>query len=542
MRSSSSILALLAAAAGAGVVFPVHAGPLEDLPVGHWLELPDTAMRGVDPCPTSDCSWSAVEGQAGVMDDWSGGSFDTMRDRLLVWGGGHGGYAGNELYAFELDTLAWRRLTDPSASPIPEEPYAADGGPSSRHTYNYVQYVASIDAFCSFGGAGFWPSGQSGTDHTDCYHFGSSSWQTHADSIFHGIGAATAYDPVADRVWGRGTGYSPDFDTATRLGSWDPQADAFVAHDGGNADLAYEYGMTHAIDPNRGMLVAVGNGTAIVWDISDPDAVVRSDLGATGDTEIEDTATPGLVFDANSDRIVAWGGGAAVHVLDLDAKTWTRVEPAADNVVEPTPPNGNGTFGRFARSAARNVFVVVNGVDENVFVVRLTDGAGVAVPTVSLSADPMDVPSGGSTTLQWEASNATGCVAAGAWAGDLELSGSREVGPIVEDSEFSISCTGPAGVGGQSVVVTVGGGGDTGTADDGGAASSDGGAGSAGDGSGDAVTAGDTEVPDTGAGDTAGPAADEGDVAAAGCGCRSGSGGLGAALGLVPWWLRRRRR
>jgi len=48
------------------------------------------------------------------MTAWSGGAFDTTRDRLVVWGGGHADYPGNELYVFDLGTLRWQRLTDPS--------------------------------------------------------------------------------------------------------------------------------------------------------------------------------------------------------------------------------------------------------------------------------------------------------------------------------------------------------------------------------------------------------------------------------------------
>jgi hypothetical protein len=38
------------------------------------------------------------------MAAWGGGAHDTKRDRLIVWGGGHGDYGGNELYAFDVNT------------------------------------------------------------------------------------------------------------------------------------------------------------------------------------------------------------------------------------------------------------------------------------------------------------------------------------------------------------------------------------------------------------------------------------------------------
>src|SRR5262245_35058305 len=107
-----------------------HADAIDDLQPGHWYEVPNSQLEAVDPCPSSDCSWSAVEGVDAVMNDWSGGAFDTFRDRLIVWGGGHGGYAGNEIYVFSLSTLAWERVSEPSDPVNKDEDYAPDGAPT----------------------------------------------------------------------------------------------------------------------------------------------------------------------------------------------------------------------------------------------------------------------------------------------------------------------------------------------------------------------------------------------------------------------------
>ena len=112
-------------------VAPAWAGPIEDLKPGEWYEVPSSHMKDVDPCPMRNCSYSAVEGQGAVMDDWSGGAYDTVRDRLIVWGGGHGGYAGNEIYVFDLNQLKWSRITEPSDPPGKDVPYAPDGSPGT---------------------------------------------------------------------------------------------------------------------------------------------------------------------------------------------------------------------------------------------------------------------------------------------------------------------------------------------------------------------------------------------------------------------------
>src|SRR5262249_23256524 len=113
----------------------------DTMPANSWLEIPNTKMRAVDPCPNRTCSYSAVEGQSAVIDDWCGAALDTKRSRLICWGGGHFGYYGNELYAFDVPTLKWLRLTNPTDPPTAGSDTNWDGTPQSRHSYNGVTYI-----------------------------------------------------------------------------------------------------------------------------------------------------------------------------------------------------------------------------------------------------------------------------------------------------------------------------------------------------------------------------------------------------------------
>jgi hypothetical protein len=72
-------------------------------------------------------------------------------------------------------------------------------------------------------------------------------------------------------------------------------------------------------------------------------------------------------------------------------------------------------------------------------------------PSVSLAANPAGVARNGTTTLTWSSANVTGCTASGGWSGALPVSGSQSVGPITQDSTYSLSC---AGSGGNAVAMT----------------------------------------------------------------------------------------
>ena len=67
----------------------------------------------VEDGPIYDWSPNSVPGTYGGITAWSGAAFDSMNTRLLLNGGGHSDYGGNEIYAFDFDTDTWSRLSDP---------------------------------------------------------------------------------------------------------------------------------------------------------------------------------------------------------------------------------------------------------------------------------------------------------------------------------------------------------------------------------------------------------------------------------------------
>jgi hypothetical protein len=74
------------------------------------------------------------------------------------------------------------------------------------------------------------------------------------------------------------------------------------------------------------------------------------------------------------------------------------------------------------------------------------------IPTVTLTANPTSITSGGSSTLMWSSTNATSCTGTGFTAGGA--SGSATVSPTVPQT-YSITCTGTGGTGSKSTTITV---------------------------------------------------------------------------------------
>src|SRR5690348_5168166 len=78
---------------------------------GQWYAVPRSHLLDAVPAESQAEGLRGWTGPRSITGAWSGGSFDVKRERLLVWGGGHSDYAGNEIYAFDLQALKWSALT-----------------------------------------------------------------------------------------------------------------------------------------------------------------------------------------------------------------------------------------------------------------------------------------------------------------------------------------------------------------------------------------------------------------------------------------------
>jgi hypothetical protein len=387
LASVSSVAATAIAAPERAKLTP-HPHPLDTLKPQEWFEVKDGRLSRIAyKWPEGVTNTANGIGFRAIVENWNGGAYDAARDRLLVWGGGHFAYAGNEIYAFDVSRLTWERASDPSLKV--DTDYRAgddayeDGTPRSSHSYGTILHVPTIDRFCSFGTTANFPASRSGKT-TWCFDFGTRRWERRPPVPSVGFGSSCAWDPVQSRVWCRMNG------THAALVEWDPTADAWQVR---AAPLEQKQWAKHsaAVDPVRRRYVAVGGGKLYVYDIG-RGASAQRPIASTGPQDIVEAANPGFEYDPVIDRFVGWSSGPEVLTLDPDTYEWRRVPPAASSTVRPTAPARNGTFGRFRYVPSRNAYIVVNGVDEGVFLYRLSDLKRASVPPAlaeaARSADP----------------------------------------------------------------------------------------------------------------------------------------------------------
>jgi hypothetical protein len=320
-----------------------------------WARAPNSHLRAVAPERDAYPAIQLGSGVTGVIRAWSGGALDTRRDRLLVWGGGGTDYAGNELYAFDIAALSWRRLTEPVRDPRFDQESNTDGTPVARATYGGLVYLARSDQLFSRDGAIAGGEQRLASWIWTC-DLATARWSGHAPNGGPpaGRGSCCAYDPETGLVWwcsGAG-GYAG-------LWSYDPASDAWTKR---NEDNFYE--RTCVIDPRRGRLVVVGDGELVTYDVRRGD-FMRHEWKTTGGDALIAHRKPGFDYDAKADRFVGWSGGA-VYALDPESATWTAYDAPEPPKVTATADYETGIYGRWRWVPDLGVFVVVTDVDDDV--------------------------------------------------------------------------------------------------------------------------------------------------------------------------------
>lgn len=365
---SSRVLALAFMAFVVLVAEHAGADALDDLAPGDWYEIPNSQMTSV--CPPDVPGYEYSFHCKGAILAWGGGTLDTTRGRMLVWGGGHGDYKGNEVYAFDMSTLTWERVWGPTPDDqIPSggthETYD-DGNPGSRHTYSGLSYVpAPTDALISMGGA-LWQSGSFAIG-TWSFSFGSATWTRKVDGPpEQGYGDPSVFDPVTGHVFRRAN---------SRMLEYDPVADTFTDRAESNGGF-YLDDVSAALDPTTRLMVMMGEDRVDLYHL-DTDQY-EQDVAISGALPPDMGQSPGLAFDSQEEKFVVWTGGANVYTFDPTAKSFSQHTGGG------TPPGSvvasGGVFGRFRYVPSRNVFVLVNAADQNVFVFRMARGGGEPLP------------------------------------------------------------------------------------------------------------------------------------------------------------------
>ncbi len=340
-------------------------------PLG-WSRLPGTTLTSV--CHESDRFFGFNQDCRAIINAWSGGVGDTKRNRLVVWGGGHSDYYGNEVYALDLGQRKLLRLNDPTPLSTYSECVStlSDGKPTTRHTYGGLTYLPKLDKMALFGGVASCQAGGFMDDvflldfaALDATPQSAANWEhviAHVPNLnYGGILGASDYDPVSDLTLvytsrGQLLAFNAATNTAPVVGT--------LSNDDG-----YHY--TGVVEPALRQFFIIGGGHAWSWALGSGTNAPAVDLKSQlkGCDPLISADYPGLVYDPDEKRIVAWAGGPTVYVVDLATKTCT---PHTFTANAPGAQVNQGTHGRFRYFPAYKTFLLVNEPEEDAFVLNFS--------------------------------------------------------------------------------------------------------------------------------------------------------------------------
>jgi PEP-CTERM motif len=354
-------------------------------PEGGWVRASTNSFSDAWPQGAGAVDVDSYKNPGRVVSAWSSFAWDSTRQDLLLFGGGHANYAGNEMYVWDGTTGKWGLGSLPSrtVSAGPHQPsYIVDGAaPQSAHTYDNNLYIPNNDMFVTFGGAVYntggrfttniggteqkagpylWDPNKADPDKVggttgsgyDTTHIaqGGNMWTNRTGSIDD----PALYDHAAWHVNGT-TAYSEENGKDVAYFTANIQASGFTAL------FRYEFGdvrnngVDHitqvgnsfdsvtgkgaaTIDTDHNLYIrtaqgALANGHTAelaVWDLTDPAAGIRRDIpvdlvnpDGTSFT-LANSGNMGIDYDEKNHQLVMWDGNAV-----NPGTVWTVIVPDA---------------------------------------------------------------------------------------------------------------------------------------------------------------------------------------------------------------------
>jgi len=301
---------------------------------------------------------SGIAGDPGGILEFSGMAYDTVNRQLLVFGGGHNNYSGNEIWAFDIATLTWNKMYEPDPAPPSDggsssEPSAytdsnydssepgklqSSQRPMSRHTYDNVEFIDEAGVMVTFNGwtpdknhgASGFSKGMIFPPDTWTYDFAANEWayKSNTPIPFKDAGCA-AYDTNAKLLvavaWARTWVYDINNDQWTERNPAQAPVNAIetVCEYDSKRNVIYFFGGEWGPDGNSNELWKY-DAASNVWEKLSPTGVLPPKKGGYG-----------MAYDRANDKIIVFrGNGTGTWVYDPENNSWTEQQPTTGNPVQ----------------------------------------------------------------------------------------------------------------------------------------------------------------------------------------------------------------
>lgn len=324
---------------------------LKGIPTFQWVALPSLSASSALPTPLPP----GMTGIRSVTDAWCGGALRQNGSFYLLHGGGHGDYAGNEIYALQLslDDPQWTRIWGPTPNSeiVPDQYYYNDTPPSpaSIHSYYALAFNDHDDIFMRFmRGQYILPNFTGGIDGIK---WGASSWEQNQNNGIWPLPPpgwnypGQCKDPAGNVylvngwsrfVWNRAANSwstpikNSQFSIRTSGCCFDPVRNTIWSFGG-----SYGGG-------------AVGAGQAYMWNVSTNSEALVS-LGGPYATAIDGVSanSSGAIYDPIADLVFVVTGDSYVYIFNPSTHAVTRASTTGPTLPVTTGNTASAPWNKF---------------------------------------------------------------------------------------------------------------------------------------------------------------------------------------------------
>lgn len=382
---------------------------LNATPAGGWVQINTSSFSSAFPTGASAVDVPSYSDPARIVHAWSSFAWNTDLGSLMLFGGGHANYAGNEMYLWDGASGAWSRGSLPSK--LDSYGFVADNSaPQSAHTYDNQLYLRVNRLFVTLGGAAYqsgdsfqaqvggqvvrtgpWlfdparananeVGGSSGSGY-DRSSIGGNMWIDRRENRIGNlpqsfVEAATAYrtENGKDVVYVAADSYSSGYPILYRYAVGnvrDGESDVWEVV-GTNTGVARAFQGAAAIDSDHGLFVrttsqpweAAGSASdhdLIVWDLNEASAAAANgNLGIhlvdQAGAAFEMTRSFGIDYDQKLRRFFIWDSNVLGEVYSFAAEyssdgglldTWTVSKLISATTDHPDKSFSNGVLGKW---------------------------------------------------------------------------------------------------------------------------------------------------------------------------------------------------
>lgn len=136
---------------------------LNGMPEGAWVQASLNSYADVwtpEELRPLDVNGGGASPPSKIIIAWSSFAWDSNRGDLILYGGGHANYPGNDVYRWHGSSRVWERGSLPSdITKDASGNYTAldgpDAAPAAAHTYDSNIFLPIVDRFLTFGGAAY---------------------------------------------------------------------------------------------------------------------------------------------------------------------------------------------------------------------------------------------------------------------------------------------------------------------------------------------------------------------------------------------------